>query len=425
MEVHPEPVGARPGGSIDLLERASGRTRFRLATPTEVRAGGRDLRSALSERWRTELRWPFLVYGASRIGLIVLAIVCDLVFSHFVPKTSLAHEFSNWDGWWYVRLATLGYPTQVSHAQTTLGFFPLYSMVMWLVSHLFFCSYVISGLIVSLAGGLVATVLVQRLVTLWWGPQVARKAVLLFCVFPGSVVFAMDYSEGLLIPLAAGCMLALSRRRWFVAGALAGLATAIGPDALSLVALCAAASLLQLWRYGWRDGEARRSLAAPLLAPAGIIGFALFLKMWTGSAMASFTAQAKGWHESTTLVAIPALLAKIVGELGSPAHLAAVNLNNVVGLLGTMFLAVGLWWLWRERFSVPVEIWVFVAAMTFLMVTSAHVPPNPRLLITAFPLVLIYAKELRGAAFTRLVWISGACLILLSGLTYVGAVLRP
>ena len=379
----------------------------------------------LRSRWEKEFRFPALAYGSTRLGLLLVAVLCDLAFGGVVAKTSLAHEFSNWDGWWYVRVATLGYPSVVSHAQTTLGFFPVYPMAMWLVSHVFFCSYVIGGLIVSLTGGLVATVLVERLVTEWWGPDAARRAVWIFCLFPGSVVFSMDYSEGLLIPLTAGCMLALQHRKWLLAGVLAGIATGIDPDALVLFAMCAVAALLQLRRYGWRDRDALTSLAAPVLAPAGILGFAAFLKLWTGSAMASFTAQADGWHESTTLLAVPNMLVQLVQEAFSPAHLAAVNLNNIVGLLGTAFLVVGLRYLWRDRFSVPLEIWVYVIAMTFLMVTSAHVPPNPRLLITAFPVVVIFARRFTGRAYRRLLVGLGSSLVVLSCLTFVGSVLRP
>jgi hypothetical protein len=377
------------------------------------------------EQWREELRWPLLTYGGTRLALLVLAIVCDLIFGPVVPKTSIAHEIGNWDGYWYIRVATLGYPHAVSHAQTTLGFFPLYPMVMWLVSRVLFLPYFVSGLLVSLVGGFVATVLVQRLTTLWWGPETARKAVLLFCLFPGSIVFSMDYSEGLLIPLTAGCMLALHKRRWVLAGVLAGVATAIGPDALVLVAMCGAASLVQLWRYGWRDGDARRSLVAPILAPAGTLAFALFLKAWTGSFLASYTAQKFGWQEATTLKALPALLATTVAEVVDPGHLSNVNLNGVVGLLGAGFLFVGLRWLWAERLTIPIEVWVYVAAMTFLITTSAQVPPNPRMLITAFPVVLIFASRLTGRGWTRMVRLTAGSFVLLSTLTFVGAILRP
>jgi hypothetical protein len=435
MEPGTELVGARPSGpkgDVGLLPAHDG-TAPAAADPepreAAVYVSELELESlpdgSRLDRWKSELRWPLLTYGSTRAALFVIAALCDLVFGPIVPKTSIAHELGNWDGYWYIRVATLGYPPQVSHAQTTLGFFPLYPMAMWLVSHVFMCSYMIGGVIVSLLGGLVATVLVQRLVNAWWGPEVAKKAVLLFCLFPGSVVFSMDYSEGLLIPLVAGCMLALQRRRWLMAGLLAALATAVGPDALVLVAMCAAASLAQLWRYGWRDAGARRSLVAPLLAPAGAVAFALFLKVWTGSFLASYIAQKEGWKEATTPRAVPTLVANVVEEVFSRGHLANVNLNAVLGLAGAAWLIVGLRWLWRDRLTLPVEVWVFIAGMTFLITTSSRVPPNPRMLITAFPVVLIFAKWLTGRAWTRMLWWTGVSFVGLSALTFVGAVLRP
>ncbi|HLI45035.1 MAG TPA: mannosyltransferase family protein [Acidimicrobiales bacterium] len=435
MEVGRPLVAARPHGDVTLLDPADpellGGAGVSSKTVTAPRATVTELEletvahPSRREQFREELRWPLLTYGGTRLALLLLAIVCDVVFGPIVPKTSIAHEIGNWDGYWYIRVATLGYPAAVSHAQTTLGFFPLYSMVMWLVSHVTMLPYFVSGLVVSLIGGFVATVIVQRLATEWWGPDVARKAVLLFCLFPGSVVFSMDYSEGLLIPLAAGCMLALSKRRWLLAGVLAGFATAIGPDSFTLIAMCAVASLVQLRRYGWRDAEARRSLVAPLLAPAGAVAFALFLKLWTGSFLASFIAQKDGWNETTTPFAIPATIVDTVRELFAPGNISNLNLNNISGILGAAFLLVGLRWLWRDRFTIPIEVWAFVGTMTVLMCTSAHVPPNPRMLITAFPVVLIFAKWVRGRAWTRFVWAMGGALIVMSTLTYVGSVLRP
>ena len=424
----PELAGAaRPDGDLDVLPSPGDAATA--AVPDAVSQLDLEIESvAPSSRfdsWREELRWPLMVYGGTRIALLVLAIACDLIFGPIVAKTSIAHEIGNWDGFWYIRVATLGYPRSILHTQTTLGFFPLYSMVMWLVSHVLMVPYFVSGLLISLVGGFVATVLVQRLVTIWWGPETARKAVLLFCLFPGSIVFSMDYSEGLLIPLAAGCMLALHHRRWLLAGVLAGIATAIGPDALVLVALCGAASLARLWRYGWRDADARRSLVAPLLAPAGAVAFGLFLQVWTGSFLASFTAQKYGWHEVTTVTALPALLVLTVRQAVDPALYGALNLNGVVGLLGAAFLLVGLRWLWRDRLTIPIEVWVFVAAMTFLITTSSEVPPNPRMLLTAFPVVLIFARRLTGRGWTRMVRVTAGSFVLLSTLTYVGAVLRP
>ena len=50
---------------------------------------------------------------------------------------AFTHELSQWDGLWYRMLADHGYPTHVSHLQTTLGFFPVYPGIVWAVSHAF------------------------------------------------------------------------------------------------------------------------------------------------------------------------------------------------------------------------------------------------------------------------------------------------
>ena len=382
-------------------------------------------RSARFGNWLDENKWPITVYTSTRVALFAFAVILDAVFGIFIHRESLSREFGNWDGWWYIRIATIGYHHSIGHVQTSLGFFPLYSMAIWLVAHALFCSYVIAGFIISTIGGLVATIQVQRLARDWWGPAVARKSVLLFCLFPGSIIFSMVYSEGILIPLVLGCLLALSHKKWVLAGVLAGVATAVGPDALTVIPMCLAASFVQLRKYGWHDTDARRSLIAPALSPFGAVAFASFLWAWTGTPFASFIAQSKGWHERTTPLAMPNQLLMLIHEIGFRLRWSRINLNIPIGLLGLVFLIVGLRWLWRDRRTVPLEAMVFTIFMSFLMVTSLHVPPTPRLLITAFPVVLIFAKRLQGRAWTRMIWITGALFFLLSAFTYVGSFIRP
>lgn len=154
------------------------------------------------------LHFAFAVYAATRTLVLVVGIVGGAL-----QGWQLTAELSNWDGVWYVPLARNGYPPHASHLQTTLGFLPGYPFVMWLVKHTFACSFVIAGLVVAVVTGFVATVLVQRLSTRWWGAEAGRKSVVAFCLFPGSVVFSMVYSEGLLLALVAACLLFLDDRR--------------------------------------------------------------------------------------------------------------------------------------------------------------------------------------------------------------------
>jgi hypothetical protein len=379
--------------------------------------GGRRRGHDLLER----VRFALVVYVASRALLLVLAVVDSALMNR-----SFTSELTNWDGYWYLLLTATGYPTHVLHLQTTLGFFPLYPMITWLVAHALFCPDTVAALLVSGAGGLVAAVLVQRLCARWWGDESGRRAVVLFCLFPGSVVFSMAYSEGVLISLAAGCLLALERRRWLLAGVLAGLSTAVGPSALAIIPACAVACMLELRRKGWRDRGARSSLLAPLLAPVGIVAFGIFLWSWTRTPFASFDAQRYGWGERTDALALYRQARTLQGE-SSFTHfdVHAVNLNLVAGLVGAVVLGVGIVLLLRRPNRVPAAALVWTLGVGFLAVTSEYTPPNPRLLITAFPAVLVLAHVVGTRGYKWLIAVNATLLIVMSAITYVGIALRP
>jgi hypothetical protein len=357
------------------------------------------------------------VYLGTRLALLALALV-----EQEIRHVPVIYELANWDGRWFRALALGGYPGHVAHFQTTLGFFPLYPGTMWLLAHAFggagATAVTIAGLVISAAGGLVATLLVQELASGWWGGATGRRAAILFCLFPGSVVFSMVYAEGLLVPLAAGCILALERRRWVLAGALAGIATAVEPDALALIPVCAVAAALELRRTG-----TRRALLSPALSLSGIAAFAAYLWAWTGTPLANYDAQHYGWGEKTDPFALVHQARSLASDI-SFAHFnhPTINLNLVVGLAGAVFLVAGAVALFRQRRTVSVEALVWAAAIGLLTVTSEFVPPNPRLLITAFPLVVVFARTVRGRWLLPL---NGALLIAMSYLTYYGHTLRP
>jgi hypothetical protein len=388
---------------------------------TSPRTAARRAAAAISSA-----RFALAVYIATRALLLLVALINGTLRHH-----AFTHELSQWDGLWYRELADHGYPNHVLHIQSTLGFFPLYPMLVWVVSHAVvgpiahwqILSTTVAGLIVAGVGGAVATVLAERLAAGWWGEQAARRAVLIFCLFPGSVVFSMVYAEGIMLPLAAGCLLALRSKRWLLAGVLAGLATAAEPQALALVPACALAAGLELRRHGW---TARRALLAPVLAPVGAAAFAIFLWIWTGSPFASLIAQRDGWSERTDALA----LVHLARELGNQISLRhfnhpTIDLNLVVGLGGAFVLIVLLVLVARNRREMSVEAIVYTLGIAWLGMTSEYVPPMPRLLITAFPAVMVLARYVRGRAFVALLCVNGVALVGLSALTFVGTTLRP
>ena len=391
-------------------------------------------RTRLFERYRLAI----LVYLGSRVLLLLVAIVDGALRHH-----ALLNELANWDGLWYRWLANAGYPHHVihccvgngeTHAQSTLGFFPLYPMVIWAVArplmlltgHSAIYSIMLAGVAVSIVGGLICTVLVQKLASGWWGESAGRRAAALFCLFPGSIVFSMVYAEGIALPLAAGCILALQRRRWVLAGVLAGIATATTAQSLVLIGVCALSAGLELRRRGWHHRAARRSLLAPLLSATGVVALGAFLWAWAGTPFAISQTQRIGWKEKADPLALVHLVTRLANQISfSHFNHPTINLNLVVGVVGAIVLLVLLVLMWRIRRTISIEAIAWTLGISLLMVTSEYVPPNPRLLITAFPAVIVLAYYLRGRAFGWLLAVNGVLLVGLSYLTFVGITLRP
>jgi Gpi18-like mannosyltransferase len=386
-------------------------------------------RSEAMSATRQDVIWLISIYLATR-GLLLLVAYLQSSFGHH----DFLHELSNWDGLWYREVANHGYLDHTSYAQTTLGFFPLFPLSIWLLEPVFVIltgqdsiwASSVSGAVISTCGGAVATYFIYRLAEGWWNRETARRATVLFILFPGSVVFSMVYSEGLLLPLAAACIFALERRRWLMAGTLAGFATAVQPTGLALIPVCAISAFLELRRQGWDLATLRRVIVAPALSLVGVGAFAIFLWLWTGTPLANYEAQHHGWNEKTDPGAMLHLIGTLVGQISfSHFNQPTINLNLVVGLIGGFLLIGMLSLVYRDRHRVSVEAIAWTGMVSFLALTSEYVPPNPRLLITAFPALMVVARYVHGRRWTWLLWANGGLLVGLSVLTFWGTTLRP
>jgi hypothetical protein len=393
----------RPPRTLPTPGPSPAQARRRTGTPTR----------RLSDDMRRELLWITVIYISARVLLILAAVLLD-AFNH----RPLQAELANWDGLWYRAVANHGYPRHVSYHQTNLGFFPLYPIAIW--------ASTFAGVLISGVGGLIATVFVHRLAEGWWDRATARRATVLFVFFCGSVVFSMVYSEGLLLPLAAVCIWALERRRWVLAGVMAGLGTAVQPVGLVLGLTCGVCAVRELWRHGPRSREFVMSLLATAMSATGAVAFAGFLWAWTGSPYANLIAQHHGWGEKTNPLALIHQLNRVAPSF-DPSHFnhPTIDLNLVVGTVGAALMICELWLLWRSRreLSLPAIVWSL--GITYLAFTSQYVPPNPRLMITAFPMLVLLARWVRPRRFPILVCVNVILLVGLSLLTFYAHVLRP
>jgi hypothetical protein len=359
----------------------------------------------LSWVWR-----PVGIYAASRLVVGVAVAVAD----DLVPLPGIA-SLRTWDHGWYVALAQRGYPDFVPEeagqaVQSTLGFFPLFPLLVRAV-HRLGLSWEMAALVVAAASGLAAVLLVWKLLEAVSGRRAADRGVALLCFFPGAFVLSLGYAEGLMLALAAGCLLALLRRRWLTAGVLAALASATRPNAIALAGACAWAAVVAV-----RSRREWRALIAPLLAPAGMLAFFVFLRLRTGEIDAYLRSQREGWGQRVDPTSA-------WDNISAFARQPFADTNVTVMVAGTVFLVLAVVVFARTR--PPGILVAYTAGVIALAQLTPTMGPRPRFLLTAFPLVTSLGVGLPEPAFPAVLGSFATLLGCLTVLTLASLLATP
>jgi hypothetical protein len=372
---------------VDTVLRPAGRPSLPL--PERVSAALLGLRTPWLVR-------PLVVFLYSRL-LTVGAALGGALHAH----VSLNRVFESWDGSWYIAVVTSGYPhgiPTVGHKATnsTAGFFPLFPDVITVVHTVTRLPYFGAAVLVTTFSGAVAASLLWLLVRQVWNVGAADRACMLWCFFPGSFVLSLFYTEGLMIALVLGCLLALLHHRWWTAGVLAGLATATRPNAVVIVACCAWAAAVAIRRR--RDWG---SLVAPLLAPTGLLAFCSFLWLRTGSFTAYFRVQREGWGQQLDPT-------NVFAEISRFAQHPLSNTEDTAEFAALVFVIVAAVLLVRSR--PPPILVVWTAGIIGIALLSSVGGIRARFILTAFPLIIVMALYLRGRVFALYLAASAALL---------------
>lgn len=232
--------------------------------------------------------------------------------------------------------------------------------------------------------------------------RVALLTACCFSVYPLAGVLSLAYSEALLAVLAAGCLLALLRRRWLVAGVLAMLAGATRPTGAVLIVACLVAAADAVYRR--RDWS---SLVAVALSPLGV------LASWIGTAAgrwdAWFATEQGGW--GSHFDAGTDTVRTVFHELTGTAH-HSFGPEQAVFVLAA--LALVLVAAWRRP---PMPVLAFMVGLFVLVAgTSNTHAALPRYLLVAFPLLVPIATWLRHRPWPFTVVLLGAAGVMSAGL---------
>lgn len=310
----------------------------------------------------TGLRWyqrP-LTFFAAVLGIYLAArlfsgIVLYLTGLHqvdvvwFENETGYLRMTVLWDSFWYRQIVEDGYP-RILPADPDTGklwqnpwaFYPMFPMATRLVMAVTGGGFALVGSTLSLFFGGVAAVLMAILVRDKVGPRVALAVIAVWSCMITSAMLQVAYTESIAMTLLCGVLLALTKRRWWIAACIALLTGLSRPIAIPL-GIVALVCVYLRWREREENpvkvGEYVAMLGA--LGACGLSGLIWPAIVWAGTGNpAGYTETMTAWRAYDEIQPFLPWWYSARYVVGSPI---AAGLLLAVLALGVFAMAAGPW----------------------------------------------------------------------------------
>jgi Gpi18-like mannosyltransferase len=220
--------------------------------------------------------WLVIVNVFALMALNRLNIAPDTALEWMSPEDfkvkqnwDIINLHNRWDSYWYLDIAEKGYYLRGPKDQANVVFFPLYPLLMRMTAHLTGGNLVLAGWVVSSVFLALAVAMLTRL-TRDFHPDIDPALPAAFMlVYPTAFFLNAVYTESLFLFLSLSAVYCALKRRFWLAGIWAALASASRVAGVFLLALLAV-EFIQA--NGWRALFTRR--VWPLaLAPLGAVAF--------------------------------------------------------------------------------------------------------------------------------------------------------
>lgn len=269
------------------------------------------------------MMWRFFVVPVRATAVCFALILVAFWLAGFVPagwdgnwtahvvrlQPHVVDRFFPFDAAWYERIATDGYgwdPSQPSLKQD-VAFFPLWPAVLRLAASRW------GAVGMSAAFAFASVCAMHRLAREVLPSRAADAATWLYALYPAASFLLLSYPTGLMNLLCISAMLAVLRRRFWLAAFLAGLVTAsgpLGPGTAMAVWVCAVQDRLA----GPRRivGALAELVALGVLAVSGLAGFVVWQFVAFGDAFAFIKAQGAWAEQLPWLARVPRAIEQVL-----------------------------------------------------------------------------------------------------------------
>jgi hypothetical protein len=358
-----------------------------------------------------------------KLGVLLVGAIAYVTFrdgSIDQPRV-LLQMWSHWDAPHYLDLVVFGFRAGDSsgligpHGYRSIYpedlhlyivFYPLFPWLATIVN-VVVDDPLVSAFVVTTMASIFVAPLLYRLVRHDEEPAVALRAAWFLLIFPTAYFLHIGYTEAVFMALVLGSFLAARTDRWWLAGALGGLAALARINGLVLIPALVAEAYTQ-WL---QRPPAERRLRVEWLAIGLVgVGFAVYLGLNQaiyGSPFEFLRIQHEHWYKS--LAAPWESISAALGWFRStkPDYVLMYGVMELlfvaIGLAGTIFAAL--------RFRPSWFVWM--AGNMLLFVSTSFLLSTPRYALTLFPLFVTLA--LASARTWMLVALSA---VSLAGLVY-------
>ncbi len=303
------------------------------------------------------LRNPYaIVYGVGGYGYWV----------NILPKRNYINRFA-WDGSWYRDIAINGYKYNGNpYIQQNPNFPPLYPLTASIVSKIF-GNIDRTMIVMNILIGFVCLLLLFVLTKMHFGETVAYKTILMFSLYPGFLFFHLAYSEAITIFFVLISLLALMKKRYFLAFLLLGISTA---GRFQSAMFLPAFLLIFLLENGFSRKSILKLFAYSFIGISGIVIYSLFLWIEFGDPIAWYKLNRFAW-----------------GHLDiSPLKL--IVLNNLTKALPNALRSIQV--LPNYNYAIPLLILI----PTIIIYIAKYGMKDRILILTVIPFVLLLTSQI-------------------------------
>lgn len=281
-------------------------------------------------------------------------------------------SLANWDGRHFLEIAQYGYKDKIQYA-----FFPLYPLLINLISNTSTLSYLHSALLLSVTSTFAVIYLLLNFLK-QQNYQNPLKTLAYFLMFPTSFYLISVYSESLFLFFALLTFYLIGKKKFYLAAFFAALSSSVRIAGLAVTISLIAETFAS-------KTSIKEKTVVLIISSIGLLSYCIFLFIQTGNPF-YFLISELSWERGVT---IPG--ENIISTIMYLSH-NGVKPESFTLLSDLLFTVFGLGIAFRSFRNLKMNLNVYTWAALFLPLVTSLLLSIPRFLLAVFPLFILVAK---------------------------------